>query len=167
MLDCSPTSPLAAPWLHERRHGIIEVRDGRLYSIRPLLIARRVNPLDHLLGLWRHRYAAPCDRVRCYFHHHRCTPRYLALAYVVSWPSTRLASFRLALRVLDEIARLRQVDAIVCDVANARISHRLLTRWGWAPHAPQRWHRNYIKRFYGTYPQPLELPDEAAPHFGT
>ena len=27
-----------------------------------------------------------------------------------------------------------------------------MARLGWEPHKPQRWHRNYIRRFYGTYP---------------
>lgn len=152
---------LSAGWIRKRRHGVIEIRAGRLHAVRPMLVARRATFLDHWWGLWRHRHAAPRDCVRCWFHHPASAPRYLALAYVVSWPGTRLASFRLALRVLDEIARLRQVDAIVCDVANSRISDRLLARWGWTPHAPQRWHRNYIKRFYGNYPPPLELPAEA------
>jgi hypothetical protein len=156
MLACVSSIDLSAPWLRQRCHGVIEIQNGRLHALRPLRFARRANLLDHWWGLWRHRHGTPCDRVRCIFHHPRSAPRYLALAYVVSWPRTRLASFRLALRILDEIARLRQVDAIVCDVANARISHRLLTRWGWEPHAPQRWHRNYIKRFYGNFPPPME-----------
>jgi hypothetical protein len=46
---------------------------------------------------------------------------------------------------------------MVCDVANSRLSDRLLTRQGWEKHKPQRWHRNFIKRFYGEYPQ-IELP---------
>lgn len=161
MLTLQPSTDLSAPWLRQQCHGVIEVRDGRLFAVRRLRFARRANVLDHWWGLWRHRHGAACDRVRCVFLHPRSSPRYLALAYVVSWPGTRFASFRLALRILDEIARLRQVDAIVCDVANARISHRLLTRWGWVPHAPQRWHRNYIKRFYGTYPPPLEWTADA------
>ena len=28
----------------------------------------------------------------------------------------------------------------------------VLQRLGWEPHCPSRWHRNYIKRFYGVYP---------------
>ena len=29
---------------------------------------------------------------------------------------------------------------------------RVMRRFGWEPHKPQRWHRNYIRRFYGSYP---------------
>jgi hypothetical protein len=35
----------------------------------------------------------------------------------------------------------------------------MLARFGWEQHAASRWHRNYIKRFYGEYPrlwQPAE-----------
>ena len=56
--------------------------------------------------------------------------------------------------VLDQIARLKRTDALLCDIAGSRISDRLMSRFGWEPHKPQRWHRNYIKRFYGQYPAP-------------
>ena len=55
---------------------------------------------------------------------------------------------------LDEIARLKQSDALLCDAGNWRISAKLLDRLGWTPHCPSRWHRHYIKRFYGQYPRP-------------
>ena len=54
--------------------------------------------------------------------------------------------------VLDEIARLKQSDALLCDVSSGRITTRLLSRWGWEPHCPSWFHRHYIKRFYGVYP---------------
>ena len=53
---------------------------------------------------------------------------------------------------LDRIAELKRTDAILCDAANLRISDRLLARFGWESHAPGRWSRNFIKRFYGVYP---------------
>jgi hypothetical protein len=79
-------------------------------------------------------------------------PNFLALKYVVSTGGTSYATFRAALNVLDLVAELKRTDAIVCDVANLRISDRLLARLGWQPHKPRRWHRNYIRRFYGVYP---------------
>jgi hypothetical protein len=78
----------------------------------------------------------------------------LALTYVLSTRQCRLATFKGALDVLDEIARLKGTDALLCDAANSRISDRLLSRWGWQSHCPSRWHRNFIKRFYGVYPLP-------------
>jgi hypothetical protein len=79
-------------------------------------------------------------------------PNFLALKYIVSTTGTSYRTFRAALVVLDAIAALKRIDAIVCDASNFRLSDRLMARLGWEPHKPQRWHRNYIRRFYGTYP---------------
>jgi len=54
--------------------------------------------------------------------------------------------------ILDEIARLKQSDALLCDAISERITTRLLSREGWEPHCPSLFHRHYIKRFYGVYP---------------
>jgi hypothetical protein len=79
-------------------------------------------------------------------------PNYLALKYVVSSAGASLRTFRAVLVLLDEIARLKGTDALVCDASNLRISDRLLARWGWQPLAARPWHRNYVKRFYGDWP---------------
>jgi hypothetical protein len=79
-------------------------------------------------------------------------PNFLALRYVVSTTGTSYRTFRAALTVLDRVAELKQIDAIVCDAGNVRLSDRLMARLGWEPHKRQRWHRNYIRRFYGVYP---------------
>jgi pyruvate,water dikinase len=55
-------------------------------------------------------------------------------------------------RLCEVIARLKGSDALLCDVANGRITTKLLSRWGWEPHCPSWFHRHYIKRFYGVYP---------------
>jgi len=77
---------------------------------------------------------------------------FLALRYMVSTPRTSYRTFRTALVLLDRIAELKQIDAMVCDAANARLSDRLMARFGWEAHKPSRWHRNYIRRFYGVFP---------------
>ena len=66
-----------------------------------------------------------------------------------------LASYA-AMRVLDEIARIKRTDAVVSEAFNWRISGRLAERWGWERHKPSRWRRHFIKRFYGSYPAPLD-----------
>jgi hypothetical protein len=76
----------------------------------------------------------------------------LGLTYAISNRQTSIRSLRRALDVLDEIARLKRSDALLCDVGNARISRRFMAHWGWEPHCPTRWHRHYIKRLYGEYP---------------
>jgi hypothetical protein len=74
------------------------------------------------------------------------------LKYFISARQTSFATVVRALDLLDEIARLKRSDALLCDVGNWRIGTKLLARFGWVPHCPSRWHRHYIKRFYGEYP---------------
>ncbi len=87
-------------------------------------------------------------------------PNYLALTYILSSRDTTLCQLSQALQTLDEVARIKQSDAILCDAWNLRISDRLFARWGWEPHKPQAWHRNFIKRFYGVYPKRQEVEPE-------
>jgi hypothetical protein len=137
--------------LCRRRFGVIEMRNGRLerISLRPwpksssLLEARA-------WGRWLHE-RQPGNRCRLYYNQPWGCPGFLALRYVVSSRDCTLATFRGALAVLDEIARLKHSEAIVCQASNSRISDRLLTRWGWQPHTADRRSRNFIKRFYGDY----------------
>lgn len=70
----------------------------------------------------------------------------MALRYVVTTRDADYRTFRAALEVLDEIARLKNADALLCDAANLRLSDRFLARLGWEPHAPMPGHRNFIKR---------------------
>jgi hypothetical protein len=135
--------------LRQRRHGVIEVAGGRLQAIRFRPFAKRVSWWQsQLLGRWIHA-RRPGDRCLLFYNQPWRQPIFLAVPYVVSHSGTTLASIRGALAVLDEIARLKGTLSIVCDVSNARISDRLLKRWGWEPHAPMRWHRNWIKRLDG------------------
>ena len=66
---------------------------------------------------------------------------------------TSYATFRKALATLDQIAEIKRSDALLCDASSQRLSERFLQRMGWEPHAPRWGHRNYIRRFYGVYPQ--------------
>jgi hypothetical protein len=93
-----------------------------------------------------------------YYNQPRRIPNFLALKYIVSTSGTSYRTFRASLLVLDAIAELKQTNAIVCDAANFRLSDRLMARLGWEPHKPQRWHRNYIRRFYGKYPATSNPP---------
>jgi hypothetical protein len=138
--------------IRTRRYGVIETVGGRLASIRlrpwPKLVALpELIPLDP-----RYHAAGTSDRCLLYYNQPWRMPNYLALKYIVSTSGTSYATFRAALLVLDAVAELKRADAIVCDAANVRLSDRLMRRLGWEPHKPQRWHRNYIRRFYGNYP---------------
>lgn len=143
--------------LLRRRYGMIVTRGGRLVAIH-------LRPWPKLLSmpeLWptgpRYHGAGETDCCRLYYNQPLSSPGYLALKYLVSTPGTSYATLRAALTVLDAVAELKQSDAIVCDAANFRISDRMLARFGWEPLAPRRWHRNYIRRFYGSYPA-IALP---------
>ena len=143
-----------AELLRRRRYGVIEVADERLLRVCLRPLPKLGSWLEtKLQGQWQHRRQRG-NYCRLYYNQPRSASRFLALTYVVSTRGATLATFRGALSVLDEIARLKQSDALVCDVANARISDRLLSRWGWSPLAARRWQRHYIKRFYGVYPPP-------------
>jgi hypothetical protein len=137
--------------LRRGRYGVIEVANGRLVAIHLRPWPKIVSALE---VEWRgHRWHASKSGDRClvYYNQPRRFSNFLALKYIVSHRDCTLATLHHALEVLDEVARVKRSDAIVCDVWNDRISDRLLARWGWEPHKPQRWHRHYIKRFYGVY----------------
>jgi len=134
--------------LRRRRYGVVEMAGGRFRRVRlrpfPAVVTA---PGILLAGGSVHRFW-PGDRLWLYYNQPWRFPDFLVLKYVVSARETSLTTLRRALDVLDEIARLKRSDALLCDVGNWRISRRLMTRLGWTPHCPLRWHRHYIKRFY-------------------
>ena len=138
--------------LRQRHYGMIEAVDGRFVRVvlRPfpklLVVSSAIS-----WGSPGHRILQG-DRCRLYYNQPRAVPSFLALKYIVSGRASTVASFRRVLEVLDEIARLKRTDAIVCDAMNWKLSDRLMIRGGWESHCPSRWHRHFIKRFYGTYP---------------
>jgi len=138
--------------LRRRRYGVIETAAGRFCRVvlRPLPKLVSI-PEIRLLGQWTHRRRA-LDRCRLYYDQPRRFPNFLAVKYLVSGRGTTVGTMLRALEVLDEIARLKRTDALLCAVINGRFSPRLLARWGWQPHCPAGRQRHYIKRFYGEYP---------------
>ena len=137
--------------LRHRSYGVIECREGRLSQVRLRPFPKIASvPGIFLFGNWFHRLW-PGDRFWLYYNQPLRFPRFLVLRYVVSTRATTFATCLRSLEVLDEVARLKRSDAILCDVANWRISDRLMARWGWEPHCPSSWHRHFIKRFYGEY----------------
>lgn len=133
------------------RYGVIDVIEGKLAKIT-------LRPWPKFVSLWeslgwgeylhRHRQG---DRCRLYYNQPRGSEKFLALKYLISTRGTSLRSFQTALKVLDEVARLKRSDAIVCEAANLRLNERIMHRYGWDQHTSQP--RNYIKRFYGIYPE--------------
>lgn len=142
-----------AATLRRRPYGVIEVCEGRLVAVHLRPWPKLVSGFEAWWDARGFHQRASGNRCWIYYNQPRSCPNYLALAYVLSTRDTMLASARAALATLDEIARLKQTDAIVCDASNGRISDRLLTRWGWESHLPDSGGRHYIKRFYGVYPE--------------
>jgi hypothetical protein len=142
---------LQADMVARRPYGMIEMRDGVLRRIVLRPFPKYVSLFEALFwGSFCHR-RLPGDRLRLYYNQPRLHPNYLSLKYAVSSRDTSLASMLGASAVLDEIARIKRSDAILTDAANFRISDRFLRRQGYERHTQARYHRNYIKRFYGEY----------------
>ena len=160
MLFCPVIDDLEAQaeLVRQRAHGVIEVVEGRFVGLHLRRLPKMVSLLQQrVLGCWLHAHR-PGDRCWLYYDQPAGSPNYLALKYVISYAGASFATARCAALMLDKIARIKHSDALVCDVANARISDRLLRRWGWEPHCESRWHRHFIKRFYGQYPAAAEIP---------
>jgi hypothetical protein len=138
--------------LRRRRYGVIVIEDERLAEIRLRPWPKIISVAEiSLLGSRVH------DRVtgnRCWLYYNQPLwhSNFLALKYVVSSRGASFKTFRTALLVLDEIARIKRTDALLCEASNLRISDRLLKRWGWESHVASSRRRHFIKRFYGTYP---------------
>jgi hypothetical protein len=140
------------------RYGVIETAGGRLVAVH-------LRPWPKLVSwpeLWpvgsSYHARGAADRCLLYYNQPRRFANFLALRYMASTADTSYATFRAALVALDALAELKRTDALVCDAANMRISDRLLARFGWEAHKPQRWRRNFIKRFYGVYPAASTWP---------
>jgi hypothetical protein len=146
--------------LRRRAYGVIETVDGRFRRIILRPFPKIISGAEmFLMGRGFHRRAQG-DRLWLYYNQSRRFPNFLVLKYAVSSQDASFGGLARALDVLDYIARLKRSDAVLCDVGNRRISTKSLGRWGWVPHCPSRWHRHYIKRFYGTYPEPAKWMGE-------
>ncbi|MEO8269069.1 MAG: hypothetical protein ABI557_05080 [Aureliella sp.] len=140
----------SAALLRSRRSGQIVTQAGRLRAIYGRWWPYAGNLLQ---AKWDARLRPMAgDRCELFYHQSGAEGGFLTLAYVRSGKSTSVSTCYAATLVLDEIARLKQSGAMVCHVANGRISHRLLERWGWQAHCLQWKGRHYIKRLYGNYP---------------
>jgi len=140
--------------LRRRRYGVIEMNAGKLVGVR----SRPWPKIISLPGVWfgqrfLHRRLQG-DRCWLYYNEPLSCPGFLTLPYIVSSREGTLASLRGALVVLDEIARLKDSNAIVCHLTNSRISSRLMHRWGWEQHLLDSPGLHYIKRFYGEFCDP-------------
>jgi hypothetical protein len=147
--------------VRRRRYGVIEASRGRLIAVHfrpwPKLVS-----LPEVFLAEKLRTHCRGDRCRVYFNQPLRHSQFLSITFAVSSRECSLATLHAARAALETIAEIKQSDALLCEAWNTRISQRLMERWGWEPHCPSRWHRNFIRRFYGEYPshataRPAEL----------
>jgi hypothetical protein len=142
-----------AATIRTRRYGVIDVEDGEFVRVRLRPWPKIASVIEgKLWGEWLHRRRSG-DRCSLYYNQPHQYSNFLAAAYAWSSRQCSMKTIRTVLTTLDEIARIKQSDAILCDVIGSDISPRVLARWGWEKHAPSLFHHNYIKRFYGDYPR--------------
>jgi hypothetical protein len=156
---------LAADLIRRRRYGMIEAVNGRLESVRFRPWPKFISLPELTFFGRRYHDLQDADCCRLFYNQPRRYSNYLAVPYILCGRGTRMATIHGALTALDEIARIKRTDALLADVLNYRISPRALARYGWVAHKPSRWHRHYIKRFYGVYPG-QDCPVESPKRFG-
>lgn len=140
-----------AETIRRRSYGVVEMAEGKLVGVHFRPWPTIVTLADVWIGDLYHQWTSG-DRCWFYYNEPASCPGYLALTFAISCRDTRLETFRGAAKALDQIAKIRQTDAIVLEASCARISDRLLSRWGWERHVLDSPLRHWIKRFYGVYP---------------
>jgi hypothetical protein len=106
------------------------------------------------------------DYCRLYFAQPLTATSFLAINFICSTRGTGLATSRLAMRILDHVARTKESDAIVCEAHNGRFSDRLFKRWGWERHLLSSRRKHWIKRFYGDWSKVESLAELTGRHAG-
>lgn len=126
------------------RYGVVEVRNDRAYCIQRRLLPKMPSMFEAWLDArWRR---LPDNEVRLYYNvPYRCEG-FMVLAYARSGSRTSLASFRTGLSVLEEIAKLKRLQAIVCHASNPKLTERVMHYFGYTRHASHLKGYHYIKR---------------------
>lgn len=137
--------------LVRRRSGCIVTAAGCLAAIHGRWWAYRGNLMQ---VAYDNRFGSLAgDICELYYHQPWSATNFLTLSYIHTGHGASLSTLYAACLVLDEVARLRRTDAIVCHATNDRISDRFFARWGWQAHCLHMSGRHFIKRFYGKYPE--------------
>ena len=143
--------------VRERAYGVIEVVDSQLTGIHFRPFPKIISTVEaQWLGGWQHRRKKN-NKCLIYYNQPVAHRNFLALKYIVTTLGTTYKTLYRATLVLDQIAEIKQTDAIVADVSNKRISERFLNRMGWQQHCQSGRGRNFIKRFYGLLPSRIPI----------
>lgn len=138
--------------LASKPYGMIVAEQGLFQSIqiRPF---PKISSLAEAvwIGGFSHRRIRR-DRVQVFYNQPLRHANFLVAKYAVSEFGTTLATLRAAFKAFNEVARIKQVDAILCHVVNRRITDRFMQYWGFERHRLAGKGRHYIRRFYGDFP---------------
>ena len=126
------------------RYGEIELANGRLNAIYPRWWPR-------MGSLWESRWdnfyrTMPADHCIAYYAFPHSAPGYMSVLYARSGPNTQYKTVYSAVSTMDQIAKLRNSNAIVCQMVSQRGTERLMNRWGYVRHATSLGDNHYIKR---------------------
>ncbi len=126
------------------RYGVVEVHNDRSYRIYRRLLPKMPSVWEAWLDAkWRR---LPENQLRLYYNvSYRCEG-YMILAYAQAGQNTSVANFRTGLSVLEEVAKLKRLQAIVCHATNPRLTERVMNYFGYTRHATHLKGYHYIKR---------------------
>ena len=125
-------------------YGELELSDGKLIGIYPRWWPRIGSQLESFQDSYIR--TLPNDFCRAYYAFPRRAPGFMSVLYARSGPNTQYKTLYRAVVVMDEIARLKEAQAIVCQTISLRASERLMNRWGYVRHAQSLGENHYIKR---------------------
>lgn len=141
-----------ADLVRHAHHGVIEASGGRFRRLILRPWPKLVSLADVLLFGPRLHRRRRRDRCLLYYDQPWGSPDYLAVKYLLAYGGTSYASVVAARRAIDEVARIKEADALVCHVGNRRLSARIMSRWGWSPLNDSPRCSLFVRRFYGHYP---------------
>lgn len=126
------------------RYGTIVLRNGSLDSIH----ARWWPRWGTVFGAISDQVVRVLPRDECRFHYAfpRRSPGFMSLLYVHAGEKTSYRTFHQGIVAIEAIANIHRALAIVCHVTNDRLTHRMMTRWGYETHAKNLGAHHYIRR---------------------
>ena len=125
-------------------YGELELSNGELLGIYPRWWPKLASQWESFHDSYLRNL--PADFCRVYYAFPRRAPGFMSVLYARSGPNTQYKTLYKAVVVTDEIAKLRNSDAIVCQTISPRASERLMNRWGYVRHAFVLGDNHYIKR---------------------
>ena len=126
------------------RYGEVELFNGEIVAIYPRWWPRFGSQWESWQDSFHCTLAA--DSCRAYYAFPQRAPGFMSVLYARSGPGTQYKTIARAARAMDEIARIRDAQAIVCQMVSERGTERLMKRWGYVRHAFSLGDNHYIKR---------------------